>query len=89
MLVSCDTTPETQANVYQVGCILINITDGTTYVNTGTSASPTWTLNGVGAVGPTGYTGYIGPTGYTGYGATGYTGYTGTTGYTGYTGPGP
>ncbi len=95
-LVSCDTTPETQANVYQKGCILIRTDDGTTYVNTGSSAAPAWTLNGVGAVGPTGYTGYTGPTstgptGYTGpastvTGPTGPTGPIGPTGATGYTG---
>jgi len=84
MLVSCDTTPETQAATYQVGCILIRTDNGTLYSMTGTTASPSWTLNGVGSVGPTGATGY---SGYTG--RTGYTGYTGPTGYTGYTGPGP
>ncbi len=84
LVVTCDTTAETQANVYQVGCLCIRIDNGTLYSMTGTSASPSWTLNGTGGVGPTG------PTGYTGYtGTTGYTGYTGRTGYTGYTGPGP
>lgn len=95
MLVSCDTTPETQAGVYQVGCVLIRTDNATMYQMTGTTASPSWTVNGVGAMGPTGYTGYTGPavtgpTGATGAaGATGYTGYTGpigATGYTGYTG---
>ncbi len=83
MLVSCDTTPETQASVYQVGCLLIRTDNGTLYQMTGSTASPSWTLNGTGsgATGPTGYTGY---TGYTG--TTGYTGRTGYTGYTGYTG---
>ncbi|MES2006912.1 MAG: hypothetical protein V4436_02255 [Patescibacteria group bacterium] len=83
MLVSCDTTPETQAGVYQVGCLLIRTDNGTQYQNTGTTAIPVWTLNGTGAAGatgPTGYTGNLGPTGATGpaiTGATGYTGYTG------------
>lgn len=90
MLVSCDTTPETQANTYQVGCLCLRTDNGTMYSMTGTSASPSWTLNGVGSVGPTGPTGYTGTTGYTGFtGYTGYTGRTGYTGYTGYTGPGP
>ncbi len=98
LLVTCDTTAETQASVYSIGCILIRTDNGTQYQNTGTVASPVWTLNGVGSVGPTGPTGYTGPavtgpTGYTGYtGFTGYTGpagaagATGPTGYTGYTG---
>ncbi len=69
----CNTTPETQANQYGVGCLMIRTDNGSLYSNTGTSAIPVWTLNGTGGVGPTG--------------ATGYTGYTGRTGYTGYTGP--
>lgn len=96
LLASCDQSGETQADVYQKGCLLIRTDNGTWYVNSGTSASPTWTLTGTGSVGATGYTGYTGTTGYTGYtgrtGYTGYTGYTGATGYTGYTGytgPGP
>ncbi len=86
MLVSCDTTPETQASVYQVGCLLIRTDTGTLYQMTGTTASVSWTLNGTGtgATGPTGYTGYTAAAGATG--ATGYTGRTGYTGYTGYTG---
>lgn len=85
MLVSCDTTPETQANVYQVGCLLIRTDNAALYSMTGTSASPSWTVNGTGAAGATGPTGYTGPTST---GATGYTGpaITGPTGYTGYTG---
>lgn len=93
IFVVVNTTPETQANTYQKGCIAVRTDNGTMYQNTGTSASPTWTVNGVGAIGPTGYTGAAGATGYTGYsGYTGYTGYTGAaggigaTGYTGYTG---
>ncbi len=82
ILVICDTTPETQAATYQVGCLCIRTDNGTLYSMTGTSASPSWTLNGVGSVGPTGPTGYTGFTGFTGY-----TGPQGATGYTGYTGP--
>ena len=87
MLVSCDTTPETQADTYQIGCVLIRTDNGTQYQNTGTVAIPVWTLNGVGSVGPTGATGYSGYTGPAVTGATGYTGPNGVTGYTGYTGP--
>jgi hypothetical protein len=101
LLVTVNTTPETtQAGTYQKGCIAIRTDNGTMYQMTGTTASPSWTVNGVGSVGPTGPTGFTGPaitgptgysgySGYTGYtGTTGYTGYTGPTGYTGYTGPG-
>ena len=91
MLAQCAAVPPTTANIFAIGCIMIRQDNGTMYQNTGTVASPTWTLNGVGAVGPTGATGYTGPsiTGYTGYtGPQGLaTGYTGPTGYTGYTGP--
>lgn len=98
-LAKCTTTPPTTAGIFGVGCLMIRTDNGTLYQNTGTTASPSWTLNNVGITGPTGYTGttgytgYTGPSGYTGYtGPTGYTGYTGRTGYTGYTGytgPGP
>ncbi|MGH7249356.1 MAG: hypothetical protein ACREGC_00095 [Minisyncoccia bacterium] len=84
LFVVVDTTPETQANVYQVGCLAIRTDNGTLYQMTGTSASPSWTINGVGSAGPTGPTGYTGPAVT---GATGYTGPLGATGYTGYTGP--
>ncbi len=58
------------------------------YVNSGTTASPTWTSSVVGAEGPTGDTGPTGPTGDTGpTGPTGPTGDTGPTGPTGDTGP--
>ncbi len=77
ILVTCDTTPETtQVDVYQKGCLCIRTDNGTLYSMTGTSASPSWTVNGTGATGPTGPTGYTGPS------------VTGPTGYTGYTGPG-
>ena len=87
MLVSCDTTPETQASVYSIGCVLIRTDNGTMYQNTGTVAIPVWTVNGTGAAGPTGPTGYSGYTGPSVTGSTGYTGPLGVTGYTGYTGP--
>lgn len=88
LLVTCDTTPETtQTGTYQVGCILIRTDNGTWYAMTGSTASPSWTVNGVGAVGPTGPTGYSGYTGPSVTGPTGYTGPIGSTGYTGYTGP--
>lgn len=83
LIVTVNTTPETtQTGTYQVGCIALRTDNGTMYSMTGTTASPSWTLNGVGSVGPTGATGYTGFSGYTGY-----TGRTGYTGYTGYTGP--
>lgn len=66
LLVTCNTTPETQAGVYQVGCMLIKTDDGTLYQNTGTTASPVWTANGTGArgsQGSQGTQGSIGPTG--------------------------
>jgi hypothetical protein len=100
-LAKCSGIPPTTASIYEPGCLMIRYDNGTTYQNTGTLASPTWTLNGTGSVGPTGPTGYTGftgpavtgPTGYTGYtgftGPAGPTGATGYTGYTGYTGPGP
>ena len=68
ILVTANTTAETQAGVYQKGCLLIRTDAGTLYSNTGTPASPSWTLNGtgVGATGVTGTTGVTGPTGPTG-----------------------
>ena len=100
MVISCNGNPASYATLtdtYQLGCMCFRVDNGTWYCNTGGTAAPSWTLNGVGSVGPTGATGYTGPsiTGYTGYtgpqGSTGYTGYTGPqgstgpTGYTGYT----
>lgn len=69
ILVTCDTVPETtQANVYQKGCLCLRTDNGTIYIMTGTSASPSWTLNGTGTgtTGATGVTGATGPTGPTG-----------------------
>ena len=79
ILVTCNTTPETQANVYQIGCLCLRTDNGSLYLMTGTSASPSWTLNGTGATGATGPTGSQGPTG-PGTGAQGPTGPTGPTG---------
>ena len=80
IFVTCDTTPETQADTYQKGCVLIRTDNGATYDMTGTSASPSWTINGTGGTGATGTTGATGPTGPTG--PTGTTGATGPTGST-------
>lgn len=79
------------AGLFSLECILQDINGVGAYQNTGTVASPAWTVIGTGAAGATGYTGYTGYTGRTGYtGYTGYTGpgaFTGPTGYTGFTGP--
>lgn len=71
VFVTCDTTPETQANVYQKACLCLRTDNGTIYQMNGTSASPSWTLNSTvtGATGLTGVTGPTGPTGPTGAGA--------------------
>jgi len=71
LLVVCSGACETQASTYSKGCLAIRTDNGTLYQNTGTSASPSWTLNGTGAAGATGPTGPGGSTGYTGY--TGHT----------------
>lgn len=63
ILVTANTTPETQAGVYQKGCLCIRTDNGTLYSNTGTTASPSWTVNGVGAQGSMGSQGSLGPTG--------------------------
>lgn len=75
----CNSVPETTAGIYSPGALMIRTDTPSLYQNTGTTASPVWTINGTGAAGATG------PTGYTGL--TGYTGYTGYTGFTGFTGP--
>ena len=81
MLAACDTTPETQADTYQKGCLLIRTDTGTLYQNTGSTSSPTWTVNGVGATGATGSTGPQGSQGTQGsLGATGAQGTQGTQG---------
>ena len=85
----------TYANIFSLECLLQDIDGSAVYQNSGTVASPSWTVIGSGAAGATGYTGPIGPTGYTGpanvTGPTGPSGanstVTGPTGYTGPTGP--
>ncbi len=66
MLAKCNTTPETQANVYQVGCLMIRTDNASLYQNTGTSASPSWSVNGTGASGTSGATGASGTSGFSG-----------------------
>ncbi len=68
VFVTCNTTPETQANIYQKACLCLRTDNGTIYQMNGTSASPSWTLNSTvtGTTGPTGATGPTGPTGPTG-----------------------
>lgn len=46
ILATCTGAPPTTASVFQVGCIMIqtNGSGNSVYQNTGTSASPTWTL---------------------------------------------
>ncbi len=73
--------PTATAEKFAIGAVIINLVSGIHYINTGTTASPTWTASSAGATGPTGPAGATGATGYTG------TGETGPTGYTGYTGP--
>lgn len=85
MLVSCDTTGETQANVYQIGCLMIRTDNGTTYQNTGTVAVPVWTLNGTGASGTSGFSG-ANPGASGTSGATGASGTSGTSGFSGKSG---
>lgn len=79
--------PAATAGKFNPGCLIINIFSGLIYYNSGTTASPTWTVisDNTGPTGPTGYTGTGGPTGATGY--SGFTGYTGPAGPTGPTGP--
>ena len=81
--------PTATAGKFAIGAVIINLVSGTHYINTGTTASPTWTASSAGATGPTGPAGATGATGYTGPSVTGPTGYTGpdgATGPTGYTG---
>ena len=78
---TCPGAAPTTANIYAPGCLMIRLDTKATYQNTGTTASPTWTLNGTGGTGGTG------PTGATGGTGTGPTGPTGATGPTGPTGP--
>src|SRR3990167_7422768 len=61
LLASCTGTPDTTADTFQKGCIMIatDVATGSsgTYVNTGTSASPVW--NRVGATGLAGGVYYV------------------------------
>lgn len=69
VFVATDGEPETTANVFAVGCLALDTTNGAIYQNTGTSASPTWSINAsaaTGVTGPTGATGATGPTGPSG-----------------------
>jgi len=59
----CNTTPETIAGVFGVGCLMIRTDNGSQYQNTGTTASPIWSLNGTGARGSQGSMGSLGSTG--------------------------
>ena len=68
---SCPGAAPATANIYAPGCLMIRLDTKALYQNTGTTASPTWTLNGTGT-GATGGTGGTGATGATG--ATGPTG---------------
>jgi hypothetical protein len=70
MLASANTTGETQANTYQIGCILIRIDAGTWYVNSGTVAIPVWTIAGTGSTGASGFSGKSGFSGTSGYSGT-------------------
>jgi hypothetical protein len=75
------TVPTNQASVFAPGCTIRRTDNGNLYRNSGTAASPSWTVVG------TGPTGSTGPTGASGTGPTGATGATGVTGATGATGP--
>ncbi len=55
--------PSTAANQYYEGCYVPNTASGVVYVNTGTSASPTWTALGTGGSGITALTGDVTATG--------------------------
>lgn len=54
--------PTDQASVFAVGATIRRIDNGTVSRNSGTTASPVWTLLGTGATGATGPTGPTGPT---------------------------
>lgn len=51
--------PTATAGVFIPGAIIMNAVDGTIYQNTGTTASPTWTLNGTSGGGITQLTGDV------------------------------
>ncbi len=64
--------PAATAGKFIPGAIIQNAISGAVYQNTGSTASPVWTVNATGITGPTGATGATGATGPTG--ATGATG---------------
>ncbi len=78
LIVTSNTTPETTANMYSEGCICIRTDNGTLYQNTGSFASPTWSVNGTGASGTSGATGASGTSGFSG--KSGFSGTSGTSG---------
>jgi len=78
MLALANTSGETQAATYQIGCLLIRTDNGTLYQNTGSVASPSWTINGTGASGASGASGAVSASG-----ASGASGVTGTSGVSG------
>ena len=87
ILATANTTGETTAGVYAIGCLLIRTDNGTLYQNTGTVASPSWTINGTGASGTSGATGASGTSGFSGTsGTSGFSGTSGTSGFSGTSG---
>ncbi len=81
IIVTSNTTPETTASTYSAGCICIRTDSPAIYQNTGTFASPTWTVNGTGASGTSGATGASGFSGTSGFsGKSGFSGTSGTSG---------
>ena len=78
ILVTANTTPGTEVNMYSEGCLCIRTDNGILYQNTGSFASPTWTANGTGASGTSGTSG-TGTSGTSGFsGASGKSGTSGT-----------
>ena len=87
ILVTANTTPGTEANMYSEGCLCIRTDNGTMYQNTGSFASPSWSVNGTGASGTSGATGASGYSGTSGVsGVSGFSGTSGTSGKSGTSG---
>lgn len=87
MLAMSSGAGETQAGVYAVGCLLIRLDTQALYQNSGTVASPSWTINGTGASGASGASGTSGFSGISGFsGTSGTSGYSGTSGTSGFSG---
>ena len=86
MLALANTTGETQAGTYQIGCLLIRTDNGTLYQNTGTVASPSWTINGTGASGASGASGAVSASGASGATVSGASGAKGESGASGASG---